>query len=249
MSLLDSEGYIVGFKKMPGAHAGYRAGRVILRGAAVHYTVGRNSTAIGLRGTFLGLFPKVWPPEQYAPIDAVTYHACEHNTWLTGWETEKLGDWEPTTPDQIRGWAYVIAALRELGVPFGYHDGDHDVWPPGQYPASFCSHRSLRQKSCDQHQDYLPDADMAAAYRLSLALTGAREDDLMLIIYTESSRGARMALLVGVPEAKHPLTFRSLDDVTVFLSQYGGTATPVRSLNVPRAQCIAWLGEFADPPR
>jgi hypothetical protein len=169
-------GWINGFIIQPGAHADYYAGRFRPEGVVVHYTVGTDSTAIGLRGIFPLLLPKVGPAKQFSPIDAVNFHACEWNRRMAGGETEKYQgyedrpDYEETTPDQIKSWATIAAAMYErFGLGFGYHSGARiPIGAPLPWNGAFyIAHRSLVHHACDQHSDYLPDADMAKAFALA----------------------------------------------------------------------------------
>lgn len=176
-ALVTDDGWIRAFERREGPNWDYRAGRTVGSFVAVHITAGNDSSGITPR-VCTGLIRKQGqgPHLQHAPLRAVTFHACEHNHFGAGWETEKLTVDQPTDDHQIWGWAMVIAAHREIGAPsgWGYHGGTpHDVWPPGNYPAPYCSHGSLQQHACDQHYDFISDEDMARAYALSLTLDGS----------------------------------------------------------------------------
>lgn len=176
-ALVTDDGWIKAFERRPGPNAEYRAGRTRGVGVAVHITAGNDSSGI-TPSVCTGLLrhERQGPHLQHAPLLAVTFHACEHNPWLAGWETEKLRVTDPTDDHQIWGWAMVIASHREISAPqdFSYHGGTpHDVWPPGNYPATYCSHGSLQQHACDQHYDFISDEDMQRAYDLSLELDGS----------------------------------------------------------------------------
>jgi len=99
----------------PGKLAGYARGRNRMEISVEHFTVGVDSTNIGLDGYFHLLFPKHGAPVQFAEIDALTWHAAEHNARGPGAEVERLGYHEPLTDDQVH-WLRV------------YHHWLHDEW-------------------------------------------------------------------------------------------------------------------------
>jgi hypothetical protein len=199
-SSLWENGWLVGATRMPGRNAGYRAGRCLMRGGVVHYTVGRDSRGPGLSGLFAFLLPKDAPAIQFAEIDAVCFHACEWNHDLFGVETEKLGDWEPTTDSQITEWGRIARGAREYGVDAsGYDNSIHTLDPNRGLPegTNYAAHRALRQYACDPHQDYLPDEEMARVFALAGATPAPKrrrrrkDTDVTMEIFSANTDGGR----------------------------------------------------------
>jgi hypothetical protein len=150
---------------MPGRNAGYHAGETAMRCVVHHYTVGVNSTGIGLDGYFHWLLPKIGPPLQFAEARAVTWHAGEWNDQGPGVELERLGDWEPATRDQTHWGGAIDAWLRaEHGVADSYYSATAPRIPEGF--AGFLNHTNLIQSQ--MHVDYWSD-DEVAAMRASTA--------------------------------------------------------------------------------
>lgn len=145
----------------PGVNAGYQAGRTTMIDTVCHYTVGVDSTGIGLRGYFHWLVARDGTIQQFAEADAVTWHAGEFNPYGPGIEIEYYPDVdaEVFTAVQRTACAGLVQWLStEWAVPLLYHNGVHDT-TPGSWNG-FISHRSLIQS--EQHSDYWPDTDWAA---------------------------------------------------------------------------------------
>lgn len=140
----------------PGAAAGYAKGRNSVNAIVCHYTVGRDSSPIGLNGTFHWLVARDGHIDQYAEVSALCWHAGEANGISAGVEIEFLDEPEGIFTDAARdATSGLIHWLhREWGVPLTYYDGDRI--PPHQMH-QFVAHRSIQQT--DGHSDYWPRAD------------------------------------------------------------------------------------------
>lgn len=140
---------------MPGANAGYHAGRTPVRSVVCHYTVGRNSTGIGLQGYYHFQANRDGTVFQFAEADAVCWHAgSPWNGYGPGIEVEYLPgfDDELWTPAQREAVARLVEWLHdEWGVPFDFYDG-----PRTNSHAGFITHRSLIQTG-DAHNDWWPE--------------------------------------------------------------------------------------------
>ena len=140
---------------MPGRNAHYAAGRTPVESVVCHYTVGRNSTGIGLQGYFHFLVRRDGGVEQYCQVDAVAWHAgSPWNGLGPGIEVEFLPgyDDELWTPPQREAVARLVEWLHdEWGVPYDFYDG-----PRIASHAGFITHRSLIQTG-DQHSDWWPE--------------------------------------------------------------------------------------------
>jgi hypothetical protein len=120
--------------------------------------------------------------KQFSPWDAVDYHACEANAFTFGVETEKKGDWEPTTNGQLLGWGRILAGYWQKGLPReingrAWYNGVRSVPPRGPYPAPLVSHEALDIRACDFHTDYLPDEDMRKIVFLAHEVLGEETGD------------------------------------------------------------------------
>lgn len=145
----------------PGAGAGYKLGRTTMVDCVCHYTVGTDSTAIGLNGYFNFLVSRDGRVQQFTEVDALTYHVGEDNAYGPGIEVEYLPGTDDTVfTDAARTacGALVRWLNTDWGIPLQYHDGLHDT-QPGSF-AGFVSHKSIIQT--EEHQDYWPQADWDA---------------------------------------------------------------------------------------
>lgn len=140
----------------PGVNAGYAAGRTSMTAAVCHYTVGRDSRPIGLRGYFNFLVSRDGTVTQFAEADAVCWHAgAPWNFRGPGIEVEYLPgvDDDIFTPEAL---AACGALVRWLGIPLAFYDGPRIAdW------SGFITHRSLIQTG-DAHSDYWTEQDWAA---------------------------------------------------------------------------------------
>lgn len=148
----------------PGAAAGYRNGRSRMRACVLHYTVGVNSSGVGLRGYFHFLVSKDGSVEQYCELSAIAWHAGEWNGEGPGVEFERLGDWEPLTPEQLAAGGALIQWIIEQGIADNFYDGARLA--VGSY-SGFITHRSLQQSQ--PHSDYVTEEDWAAMRGLPVA--------------------------------------------------------------------------------
>lgn len=141
----------------PGAAAGYRNGRSRMRACVLHYTVGVDSTGVGLRGYFHFLVSKDGTVQQFCELNAIAWHAGEFNGEGPGVEFERMGDWEPLTFAQIASGGALIQWIIENGIADNFYDGPRLA--AGTY-SGFITHRSLQQSQ--PHSDYVTGDDWAA---------------------------------------------------------------------------------------
>lgn len=141
----------------PGAKAGYTSGRNRMRACVLHYTVGVDSTGIGLRGYFHFLISKDGTVQQFCEANAIAWHAGEWNGEGPGIEFERMGDWEDLTPEQHAAGGALIRWLIDNGIADDFYDGPR--LGVGSY-AGFITHRSLQQSQ--PHSDYVTGDDWAA---------------------------------------------------------------------------------------
>src|SRR5215831_15802046 len=115
----------------PGAAAGYAHGRTTMETVVCHYTVGRDSTGIGLQGYFHFLVARDGGVQQFCETDAVAWHAGDPwNGRGPGVEIEYLESVDGPMPDnlwtpqqasaagQLCGWLE-----QEWGIPAQFYDG------------------------------------------------------------------------------------------------------------------------------
>ena len=154
---LGVAGRVAGYTWRPGANAGYRVGTNRLEANIAHFTAGAygGDSAVGLRGYFNAYAPRAGhEPEQYAEIDATTWHACEWNARCTSLEVEKRTDVERMADQQVAACGLWVRRCAELGIPATYYDVPRSLQPGGPLPAGHISHRSLNASACDDHTDY-----------------------------------------------------------------------------------------------
>lgn len=157
-----SEAWYPAAARNDGACAGYQRGRTSVQCVKAHYTVGRDSTGIGLQGYFQFLIARDGTVQQFAPVDALCWDSGEWNGMGPGIEVEYLpdadGDQIFTPAAQASCGALVAWLASEWGVPLTYYDGPRLRREDGF--AGFISHRSLVQS--EEHFDYWPQADWDA---------------------------------------------------------------------------------------
>lgn len=141
----------------PGSQAGYASGRNRMRACVLHYTVGTDSTGIGLRGYFHFLISKDGTVQQFCEANAIAWHAGEWNGEGPGIEFERLGDWELLTFAQIAAGGALIQWLIDNGIVDNFYDGPRLA--AGSY-SGFITHRSLQQSQ--PHSDYVTADDWVA---------------------------------------------------------------------------------------
>jgi hypothetical protein len=141
----------------PGVNAGYKAGRTSMRTAVCHYTVGRNSAPIGLRGYFQFLVARDGTVTQFAEADAVCWHAgTPWNSRGPGIEVEYLDEPAIFTPEAEAATGLLVSWLHDVyGIRTDFYDGPRIAEWDG-----FITHRSLIQ-SGDAHSDYWPHLPIA----------------------------------------------------------------------------------------
>jgi hypothetical protein len=145
-----------GAEWVPGRNAGYNSGRSNMAAAVCHYTVGRDSSAIGRDGYFHWLIARDGHIQQYAEADAVTWHCGEANYVGPGIEIEFLDEPEGVFTDAARdACAGLIHWIHEqYGIPLEMYDGPRI---PPEAMITFVTHRSIQQS--EGHSDYWPQAD------------------------------------------------------------------------------------------
>ena len=137
-----------------GARSGYDRGHSAMHSAVCHYTVGRDSTSIGDQGYFNFLVRRSGEVVQFAPVDAVTWHAGDWNTRGPGIEVEFLESYDGPAPQniftgpQLAATGRVVNFIAGEGVPLRFYDGGRVTGWDG-----FITHRSLIQ-TADWHYDY-----------------------------------------------------------------------------------------------
>lgn len=165
-----------GVVQNPGRNAGNMGNNVQM--GRLHYTVGVDSTGIGVNGYFHFLIPKEGTPQQFAPTEAVCWDACEWNPTGVGIEFERLSDAEPLTANQLNWGGLIVRWLSaEHGIPLVFRDTPEDRMPVGTSFQGFTTHRSLHENACDEHYDYITQSDWAAM--LGGAIPSALMEDFM----------------------------------------------------------------------
>jgi N-acetylmuramoyl-L-alanine amidase len=147
-----------------GRNAGYASGTTSMANIKLHYTVGVDSTGIGIDGYFQFLIDKDGTVKQFAELNALCWDSGEWNPTGPGIEIERLGDWEPLTPQQVASCGALVKWIAaEWGIWLAFYDtwGDNGARVPvGGSPTPYLTHRSLIQSS--QHVDYVTYDDWAA---------------------------------------------------------------------------------------
>lgn len=167
----------------PGAAAGYRWGRTPLLSCVAHYTVGRDSAGIGLRGIFHFLVRRNGEIVQFCEADAKAFHAGDpYNSRGPGIEVEYLPgvDDEMFTGVQLDACGDLVRWLGGLGIPLAYYDDPANR--VGDWNG-FISHRSITSNA-DFHSDYWEQADWARM--VSPAPPPVKEDTMRLIKVKET---------------------------------------------------------------
>lgn len=142
----------------PGAAAGYVKGRNSVSCCKAHYTVGRDSTGIGLQGYFQFLVSRDGRVQQFAEVDALCWDSGEWNGTGPGIEIEYLDEPEIFTDASRQSCGLLVAWLvSEWGIRAGYYDSTRLPLSSGYQ--GFISHRSLIQS--EEHYDYWPQTDWA----------------------------------------------------------------------------------------
>jgi hypothetical protein len=149
-----------GATRTPGAAAGWAKGRTPVRTVVCHYTVGRNSDAIGRQGIFHWLVRRDGEIVQYCETSALAWHAGnEGNPLGPGIEVEYLPGVDDTifTPEALAATGALVRWLiDEWGVAPVYIDPVDRLALP--LPNGFVAHRSLPNQD---HTDYWPREDWA----------------------------------------------------------------------------------------
>lgn len=140
---------------MPGAAAGYAKGRTQMRTVVAHFTVGRDSTSIGVNGYFHWLVRRNGEIVQFAEVDALTWHVGNWNGYGPGIEVEYLpGVDDAVFTDAARDacGGLVRWLNAEWGFPLDYYDGEriNPIWD------GFIAHRSV---AGGDHTDWWPRED------------------------------------------------------------------------------------------
>jgi hypothetical protein len=149
--LRSADGWVHGFVHLPGRNADYAAGRITPRVGARHETVGRNSTPIGMNGYFHALIKPDAPAEQYAQLDAITWHMCEYNPLGPGCELERFPG-EPMTATMAYYSALWVAAVAEA-LPIGLGEYRGPRIRPAVGFVGWLNHGDAQLDACDNHTD------------------------------------------------------------------------------------------------
>jgi hypothetical protein len=141
----------------PGRNAGFASGSSSMQAVICHYTVGKNSTGIGLDGYFHWLIGRDGGIQQFSECSSITWHAGEANGVGPGIEVEFLDEEEGVFTDAARntcaGLIHWLAG--EWGVPLNYYESPERIPPHTMH--GFVAHRSVQQT--DGHTDYWPWQD------------------------------------------------------------------------------------------
>lgn len=142
------------------AATGFAFGRNRMEAVKCHYTVGRNSYGVGVRGYFQFLIARDGTVWQFAEVSALCYDSGEWNDAGPGIEIE----YHPNYDDAIFTGAARDAAKAlvqwlhsEHGFPLEHWGGDRISEFAGF--RGFIDHADLIQT--EQHHDYWPEADWA----------------------------------------------------------------------------------------
>ena len=143
----------------PGFNAGYTNGRNRMEVVKAHFTVGKDSTSVGLRGYFQWLISRDGYVQQFAEADALCWDSGEWNDNGPGIEIEYLDEDAIFTDAARTSCSKLIHWLNgEWGVPLTYWDAGRITETTGY--RGFIAHRDLVQT--EQHTDYWPQADWDA---------------------------------------------------------------------------------------
>jgi N-acetylmuramoyl-L-alanine amidase len=199
----------------PGDAAGFTKGRTHVNAVICHYTVGKNSTGIGLDGYFNFLVSRDGHIQQFAECSALTWHAGEANGVGPGIEVEFLDEPEGIFTDAARdacsGLIHWIS--REWGVPLTYYDGPRI--PPADMH-EFVAHGSVQQGQA--HTDYWPRADW------DRMVAGEGDDDVKALIIQKQGEPFMYVFIDGY---KYPTKNRKHIDLMYFLGQSSNGADNV----------------------
>jgi hypothetical protein len=174
---------------MPGAAAGYAKGRTSMETVVAHFTVGRDSTQIGVNGYFHWLVRRDGEVVQFAEVDALTWHVGNWNGYGPGIEVEYL----PGVDDEVFTDAARVACgslvrwlCSEWGFLLDYYDGDRipPVW------RGFIAHRSVQG---GDHTDFWPRQD----WDLMVAAPAAVKEHDMVIAVGKTVYGVAIAFLLS----------------------------------------------------
>jgi hypothetical protein len=169
-----------------GANASYESGRNLMDVVVLHYTVGVNSYPVGVRGYFQFLINRDGTIYQFAPVDAVCWHAGEWNRQGPGIEVEYHylyhGEevFNPAMREAARG---LIAWLRDV------HGIRSEKWPGDRIPTSYgwrgaIDHTDLVQSA--MHFDYWPATDWAVIAGWTPPIITDHEEDMILLQNTDN---------------------------------------------------------------
>lgn len=144
--------------RMPGAAAGWAKGRTPVNTVVCHYTVGRDSTNIGVQGYFHWLVRRNGEIVQFCETSALSWHAGnEGNPLGPGIEVEYLPgvDDEIFTAEARDACGKLVRWLiSDWGVEATYYDPEQRM--PLPLPHGFIAHRSLPNQD---HTDCWPRSD------------------------------------------------------------------------------------------
>lgn len=173
-----------------GFQSGYANGRNQMRTVVCHFTVGRDSHPIGVKGYFHWLIRRNGQVLQYAEVDALTWHAGTWNQYGPGIEVEYLPGEDDAifTPEALEATGKLVRWLHEeWGFPLEYYDGERidPIWD------GFIAHRSLRG---GDHTDWWPRDDWE---QMVSASSNQKEMDDMVIAVGKTVFGVSLAFLAS----------------------------------------------------
>jgi hypothetical protein len=166
----------------PGVNANYNAGTSTMQAVVCHYTVGRDSRPIGRRGYFNFLVARDGMVYQFAPADAINWHAgLPWNLYGPGIEIEYLPgyDDEIFTLEAYHSTALLVEWLSTTyNIPLDFYDGERIKQFNG-----FITHRSLIQTG-DAHSDWWPELPITHNPK-----PPPKEDEMKGIFVSDSTPG------------------------------------------------------------
>ena len=176
--------------RVEGLMAGYSHGRNQMRTCVCHFTVGTDSTAIGVRGYFQFLVRRDGQVVQFCEVDALAWHAGDWNSYGPGIEVEYLPGRDDAifTPEALAATGGLVRWLNnEWGIPLNYFDGERidPVWD------GFIAHRSLKG---GDHTDWWPREDWDQMVSGSPA---TKDMDDMVIAVGKTVFGVPLAFLTS----------------------------------------------------
>jgi len=184
---------------MPGNNAGYTAGRNLRQTCGVHFTVGHDSTAIGMRGYFTWLVGRdlYQGTKQFCEWDATAWHMCEFNKRGPGIEFEQMNWDEGKTQYMIDMGGLIIENLIQEGIPDLFTCDPPRVEPP--HPG-FLNHATAQLHACTNHTDGSTRDEWNQMRATASPIPPQEEEnDMVFIVNCSGPVGATAATLALTP--------------------------------------------------